>query len=489
MNLNKLQKFFIRSVFKSNAANDINTAKRLFNTTFNININLSKEELNKEKHLGLGIYNKLDIISLCKKISDEDKNVKVNSIDIFYDYINNKNKKESREEKVIVLTTDLMKEKLFDEKINNYFIDITYKIIPKTFKRYKMMTITGTEKDTNITFICALILLKYEDKISFYKIFKYLNEIFSFNPKVVHIDFSKALRSALLTENLFKSKPIIIHCFFHFVQNIVKNMKKNDLIKNKINKYSFEIIKNVEILCFLPKNSIESYSKFLKSNLKEKKEISFYNYLKKNWIDKEYEYYNYYELFNNSYLSEGIEHFYASNNIEESLHNKLNMYIPNKRVTNHNFIISLKNVISNYETPKEKITLHDYITKSLVYYSKTIKKNKYKWLDYETFKNIEKKIITEENAGMEINNVINIIQAINKIDLNEKIDIKLNFNEEDFNNESKNNKNDIDNKFSEDDFQKILLNNIIILKMNNWIIMKMLLKMMEIKFLIYMKEY
>ena len=82
--------------------------------------------------MGLGIYNKLDIISLCKKISDEDKNVKVNSIDIFYDYINNKNKKEIREEKVIVLTTDLMKEKLSDEKINNYFIDITYKIIPKT---------------------------------------------------------------------------------------------------------------------------------------------------------------------------------------------------------------------------------------------------------------------------------------------------------------------------------------------------------------------
>ena len=55
---------------------------------------------------------------------------------------------------------------------------------------------------------------------------------------------------------------------------------------------------------------------------------------------------------------------------------------------------------------------------------------------------------------MEINNVINIIQAINKIDLNEKIYIKLNFNEEDFNNESINNKNDIDYKFSEDDLSE-----------------------------------
>ena len=97
--------------------------------------------------------------------------------------------------------------------------------------------------------------------------------------------------------------------FFSLCSKYCQKYEKNDLIKNKINKYSFEIIKNVEILCFLPKNSIESYSKFLKSNLKEKKEISFYNYLKKNWIDKEYEYYNYYELFNNSYLSEGIEHF------------------------------------------------------------------------------------------------------------------------------------------------------------------------------------
>lgn len=65
-----------------------------------------------------------------------------------------------------------MKAKLSDENINNYFIDVTYKIIPKSFRRYKMMTITGIDKITTITYICALILLKYEDKISFYK---YLN--------------------------------------------------------------------------------------------------------------------------------------------------------------------------------------------------------------------------------------------------------------------------------------------------------------------------
>ena len=118
-----------------------------------------------------------------------------------------------------------MKNKLSDKNINNYFIDVTYKSIPKIFKKYKFMTRSGVDNNTNNSYICALILLKYEENISFYKIFKYLNDMFLFNPKVVHIDFSKALRNALTMENLFTSKPIVIHCFFSFIQNIVKYMK------------------------------------------------------------------------------------------------------------------------------------------------------------------------------------------------------------------------------------------------------------------------
>ena len=54
--------------------------------------------------------------------------------------------------------------------------------------------------------------------------FKYLNELYQFNPKVIHIDFSKSLHNALETENLFQNKPI--NYFFHFVQCIVKYMKR-----------------------------------------------------------------------------------------------------------------------------------------------------------------------------------------------------------------------------------------------------------------------
>ena len=54
---------------------------------------------------------------------------------------------------------------------------------------------------------------------------------------------------------------------------------------------------------------------------------------------------------------------------------------------------------------------------------------------------------------MEINNVINIIHAINKSDLKNEKDIELNNNNDDFNNESKNIKDDIGNNSSNDEMR------------------------------------
>ena len=99
--------------------------------------------------------------------------------------------------------------------------------------------------------------------------------MYNFNPKVIHIDYSNALRKALLTENIFKNTPMIIHCFSHFVQSIVKLMKLYGLIKNKITKYSFEILKNIELLCFISPGYIKTFSKFLKNKLKAKEKLYY----------------------------------------------------------------------------------------------------------------------------------------------------------------------------------------------------------------------
>ena len=68
MELKKFQKYYIRSLFKANVATDLNTAKKAFYKEFNINIKLTKDEITKEKHLGLGTHNNLDLITLCKKL-------------------------------------------------------------------------------------------------------------------------------------------------------------------------------------------------------------------------------------------------------------------------------------------------------------------------------------------------------------------------------------------------------------------------------------
>ena len=76
----------------------------------------------------------------------------------------------------------------------------------------------------------------------------------------------------------------------------------------------------------------------------------------------------------NVYLQDAIQHFYFTNNIAESLHSKLGLYLPYKKVNNNNFIISIRNVILNYETKIGNIKRKDYITKILITYAKKIKK-------------------------------------------------------------------------------------------------------------------
>ena len=116
-------------------------------------------------------------------------------------------------------------------------------------------------------------------------VFKYLNSIYKLNPKVIHIDFAKSLKQDLEKDNLFESKPIIMHSFFHFAQCIVKYMKKYKIIKSKFSKLAFEILKNIELLCFINPEFIKTYSKLLEENLSEEKEKNFLNiYIKTGFL-------------------------------------------------------------------------------------------------------------------------------------------------------------------------------------------------------------
>ena len=133
------------------------------------------------------------------------------------------------------MTTDKIEEDLKNKDIENYFIDITYRIIPKNKNNYKMLTISKLNKKNNNTNILAFIFLKYEDYNSLKKVFTYFIEMYEFDPKIVNIDFSNSLHKLFFNVTLFKNKLIIL-CFFHFTQAIVKRMKQLKLFESKINK-------------------------------------------------------------------------------------------------------------------------------------------------------------------------------------------------------------------------------------------------------------
>ena len=87
-----------------------------------------------------------------------------------------------------------MKERLKNNKINYYFLDTTYKIIPRGNNKYKLVTMSGVNSDTNYSNLNALVFIKYEDKFSYEMVFRYLNTLYNFNPKVIHIDYTNSLR-------------------------------------------------------------------------------------------------------------------------------------------------------------------------------------------------------------------------------------------------------------------------------------------------------
>lgn len=119
-----MQKFYIRSLFKSNEATDITNIKSIFKNEFNIPLKLTNDQIFYEKHIALGTINNLDIIKICEKISNENLKVNIKTIDIFYEYKYQNNKTENREQKVIGITgitTEYMKRKLKDEDVEKFF--------------------------------------------------------------------------------------------------------------------------------------------------------------------------------------------------------------------------------------------------------------------------------------------------------------------------------------------------------------------------------
>ena len=78
----------------------------------------------------------------------------------------------------------------------------------------KLMTLSSIDEKNNRTVLLCFILFIYMDWTSYLNIFKYLNELYKFNPSIIHTDYEKSLEIAINKSNFFSEKIIHIKCFF-----------------------------------------------------------------------------------------------------------------------------------------------------------------------------------------------------------------------------------------------------------------------------------
>ena len=169
-----------------------------FKKEFKADFLLKQKEINDIKYQIDKNFNKLDFYELYKNITlEKEKYLEINSYDIKYN-ISISNKDTERKEKLIFINTKKMRDLIDNEHVDNFFMDITYQIIPKNRKPYKLLTLSCINSETNTANICCLIGLIYEDYLSIFYCLKYLHDIYKFDPKYIHIDYSKAERKALV---------------------------------------------------------------------------------------------------------------------------------------------------------------------------------------------------------------------------------------------------------------------------------------------------
>ena len=152
------------------------------------------------------------------------------------------------------------------------------------------------------------------------------------------------------------------------MQAIREKCCKFDLYCKKINKELYTILKNIELICFIDSNKVDDYKKFLITNISQKEKYKkLCMYLKNYCFKKNNNIYNYSE-FIKKYSNEKkyMNKIYITNNIVESIHGKINYYLP-KHITNvFNFLNCINKIFLNDTIDNNTIIRHDYITKSLL---------------------------------------------------------------------------------------------------------------------------
>ena len=139
-------------------------------------------------------------------------------------------KKENKFEKLIFFGKEDNIKCLNKDYCVEFFLDVTFDIIPVKYRPYKLMVLSGlpiSKKPITIMFV----LIKYLDYISYDRVLNYLTENFKFNPKIIHSDFEGAISKAIAENKYFGKDIIHLRCFFHLAQMIRNKLNRLHLLK------------------------------------------------------------------------------------------------------------------------------------------------------------------------------------------------------------------------------------------------------------------
>ena len=311
-----------------------------------------------------------------------------------------------------------------------------------------------------------LCIISISDSLSYKKIFQYLNENLGFDPLIIHTDYEVSLALAIKESKFFSNKVLHIRCLFHLIKAIRDKCKRLGLCNKKLSKEMYAVIKNIEIICFIQKDKIKEYQKFLINNLKKNiKYTKLVTYLKNYWFKKSVEEYNFSEFINKYKTDKDkLNKLYITNNIVESIHGKLNYFLP-KKITNQNsFIKSIKNIFINDFINNSSIIRYDYKIRGMILLiEKENINNEFKWITYDLFKKYLNVVMKSEN-NKEIINSNNdesekLIQLIEGNIYNDNKTINKNNNDKSISGEDDESEyNDLDNNIIENDKNEDLLN-------------------------------
>ena len=202
-------------------------------------------------------------------------NLDIKSKDIIYKIKTNNNKLITRNEKIIIFGNKERLKLLNNIPLEEFFFDITFKIIPDVYKPYKVMTLSAINYKDRIPLLVCLIFFSYMDSISYYNIFKYLNFELALNKSIDKIDF-------------VKNKIIHIKCLFHFSNAIWNKIKDLGLKIKKYSKGNYIISNNINLLFFIVIKMMDSFKIIIIDNISkiDKHYDIFISYLKNYWLKK-----------------------------------------------------------------------------------------------------------------------------------------------------------------------------------------------------------